>query len=200
GFHARVPGTPSQARRASVRPERAPRRSLSVLPVGRGLAARHRRRISEGRRRGAPDPERGAARGHRDPRAGIPDRRCDRVREPGAPGRRARSRGVAPRAPPMGLALEARDVVLSYRQPAGTPPVVALALPHFAVGAGDVVGVTGPSGSGKTSLLAVLAAIERPDTGRVAWGDQDVTALSEAGRDRWRQRRVGFVFQEFNLL
>jgi len=100
----------------------------------------------------------------------------------------------------MGLALEARDVVLSYRQPAGTPPVVALALPHFAVGAGDVVGVTGPSGSGKTSLLAVLAAIERPDTGRVAWGDQDVTALSEAGRDRWRQRRVGFVFQEFNLL
>jgi putative ABC transport system ATP-binding protein len=100
----------------------------------------------------------------------------------------------------MGLALEVRDAVLTYRQAPGAPPVVALSLPHFTLASGDVVGVTGPSGSGKTSLLAVLAALERPDTGRVVWGDQDVASLGEAERDRWRRLRVGFVFQEFNLL
>jgi len=100
----------------------------------------------------------------------------------------------------MGLALEVRDVALTFRQAPGAPPVVALSLPHLTIGAGEVVGVTGPSGSGKTSLLAVLAALERPDGGQVVWGDQDVVSLREAERDRWRRQRVGFVFQEFNLL
>jgi putative ABC transport system ATP-binding protein len=100
----------------------------------------------------------------------------------------------------MGLPLEVRNVALAFRQGPGAPPVVALSLPHFTIGTGDVVGITGPSGSGKTSLLSVLAALERPDTGTVRWGDQDVASLREAERDRWRRGRVGFVFQEFNLL
>src|SRR5262245_25104065 len=100
----------------------------------------------------------------------------------------------------MGLALDIRDVTLTFREAAGAPSVVALALPHFAMASGDIVGITGPSGSGKTSLLSVLAALERPDSGKVVWGDEDVAALGEAARDRWRRHRVGFVFQEFNLL
>jgi putative ABC transport system ATP-binding protein len=100
----------------------------------------------------------------------------------------------------MGLALEVRDVTLTFPQAPGTPPVVALSFPRFVLASGDVVGITGPSGSGKSSLLSVLAAIERPDTGQVVWGNQDVASLREAERDRWRRRRVGFVFQEFNLL
>jgi len=100
----------------------------------------------------------------------------------------------------MGLALEVRDVTLAFRQAAGAPPVLALSVPHLALAAGDVVGVTGPSGSGKTSLLAVLAALERPNSGQVVWGERDVATLGEAERDRWRRQHVGFVFQEFNLL
>jgi len=100
----------------------------------------------------------------------------------------------------MGLALDIRDVTLTFREAAGAPSVVALALPHFTMASGDIVGITGPSGSGKTSLLSVLAALERPDSGKVVWGNEDVAALGEAARDRWRRHRVGFVFQEFNLL
>ena len=75
-----------------------------------------------------------------------------------------------------------------------------LEVPSFNVAAGELVGITGPSGSGKTSLLHVLAALERPQRGVVRWDHIDVVALSEAERDRWRRRTVGFVFQDFHLI
>jgi putative ABC transport system ATP-binding protein len=65
---------------------------------------------------------------------------------------------------------------------------------------GAVVAFTGPSGAGKTTLLHAIAGLVRPDAGRVCWGDLDVTALPEAGRDRWRRDTVGLVFQDFQLL
>src|SRR5262249_8224792 len=100
----------------------------------------------------------------------------------------------------MGLALGAPRLALTFLRAPGARRVVALPLAHCALRAGEVIGITGPSGSGKTSLLAVLAALERPDGGQVVWGNQDVASLGEAARDRWRRNRVGFVFQEFNLL
>ena len=70
----------------------------------------------------------------------------------------------------------------------------------FVVEPGAVVAITGPSGAGKTTLLHAVAGLVKPDTGTVSWGDLDVTALSEAGRDRWRRNTVGLVFQDFHLL
>jgi putative ABC transport system ATP-binding protein len=57
-----------------------------------------------------------------------------------------------------------------------------------------VVAITGASGSGKTTLLHAIAGLVRADTGTVAWGDLDLTRLSEPARDRWRLHTVGLVF------
>lgn len=70
----------------------------------------------------------------------------------------------------------------------------------FVVEPGAVVALTGPSGAGKTTLLHAVAGLVSPDAGMVSWGDLDVTALREAGRDRWRRDSVGLVFQDFQLL
>jgi putative ABC transport system ATP-binding protein len=60
--------------------------------------------------------------------------------------------------------------------------------------------IMGPSGSGKTTLLQCAAALTRPDSGRVAIGATEVTGMSERRLARLRRRRIGFVFQSFNLL
>ncbi len=60
--------------------------------------------------------------------------------------------------------------------------------------------ITGASGSGKTTFLNIVSGILAPDAGRVRVADVEITGLSEAGRDRFRARNIGFVFQTFNLL
>jgi putative ABC transport system ATP-binding protein len=76
----------------------------------------------------------------------------------------------------------------------------ALRVPEFTVENGERVAVIGPSGSGKTTLLHVIAGIELPQTGRVAVGGSDWSALAEAERRSLRIQRIGLVFQEFELL
>jgi putative ABC transport system ATP-binding protein len=68
------------------------------------------------------------------------------------------------------------------------------------VPAGGAVVLSGPSGSGKSTLLNVVAGLHTPDAGTVLVGDTRIDALSETGRDRFRARHVGYVFQTFNLL
>jgi putative ABC transport system ATP-binding protein len=58
----------------------------------------------------------------------------------------------------------------------------------------------GRSGSGKTTLLHIIAGISRPDAGSVVIDGLDITRLAEAGRDRFRADKIGYVFQTFNLL
>jgi putative ABC transport system ATP-binding protein len=63
------------------------------------------------------------------------------------------------------------------------------------VAEGEVLAVMGPSGSGKSTLLHCLAGILAPDEGRVAYGDRDVTAMSDTERSALRRTDFGFIFQ-----
>jgi putative ABC transport system ATP-binding protein len=65
---------------------------------------------------------------------------------------------------------------------------------------GELVAVAGPSGSGKSTLLNLLGALDEPDAGRVRFDGADLAAASEAERTLLRRRRLGFVFQSFNLI
>jgi putative ABC transport system ATP-binding protein len=70
----------------------------------------------------------------------------------------------------------------------------------LAVAAGEAVAVMGPSGSGKSTLLNLIAGLDRPTTGTVLVAGQRIDSLSETGLARYRRRRVGMIFQFFNLL
>jgi lipoprotein-releasing system ATP-binding protein len=68
------------------------------------------------------------------------------------------------------------------------------------VAAGETVAVTGPSGSGKTTLLNLLGALDRPTAGSIAIGGREITGLEAAGACAFRNRSLGFVFQQHHLL
>ncbi|HEY3505747.1 MAG TPA: ABC transporter ATP-binding protein [Actinocatenispora sp.] len=68
------------------------------------------------------------------------------------------------------------------------------------ISAGEAVAVMGPSGSGKSTLLNMVAGLDRPSTGSVSVMGENLDALGEGALARYRRRRVGMVFQFFNLL
>src|SRR5687768_15843548 len=75
-----------------------------------------------------------------------------------------------------------------------------LQIPRFVVASGEQMVLVGGSGCGKTTLLHVIAGISRADSGSIRLDGVDVSTLSEAGRDRYRAAKLGYVFQTFNLL
>jgi putative ABC transport system ATP-binding protein len=92
--------------------------------------------------------------------------------------------------------VEVVDVVKSYPG-AG---VQALRGVSVAFAAGTFCAVMGPSGSGKSTLLHCAAGLDRPDTGRVLLAGQEIGGLREPRLTQARRRRVGFVFQSYNLM
>jgi len=68
------------------------------------------------------------------------------------------------------------------------------------VGGGVFASVVGPSGSGKTTLLGIMGGLERPSSGRVEFDGRDLTALDDRRLSDYRNRRVGFIHQMFNLI
>lgn len=70
----------------------------------------------------------------------------------------------------------------------------------FAIAPGSTAAVVGASGSGKSTLLSLLAGLDSPSSGRVLLDGEDLSALDEDGRAAVRARKVGFVFQNFQLL
>lgn len=94
--------------------------------------------------------------------------------------------------------LEARKVVKVYG--AGASEVSALHGVDLAVEAGEFVAIMGPSGCGKSSLLHLLGGIDLPTRGQVVLEGVDLAEVSDDQRAVIRRRRLGFVFQAFNLL
>ena len=95
--------------------------------------------------------------------------------------------------------LQLKDVQKSYVEPDGTRLPI-LDIRDFQLAAGEQMVLVGRSGSGKTTLLHVISGISRPDSGMVQIDGLDITRLAEAGRDRFRADKIGYVFQTFNLL
>jgi putative ABC transport system ATP-binding protein len=76
----------------------------------------------------------------------------------------------------------------------------ALADVHLEIREGEYVAINGPSGCGKTTLLSILGLLDTPSDGSYLLEDKPVANLSPAERARIRNRRIGFVFQAFNLI
>jgi len=94
--------------------------------------------------------------------------------------------------------IEVRNVTKSYAQ--GDTAMKALDGVDLDVHRGELMLLMGPSGSGKTTLLSVMGCILRPTTGAVRVLGEDITRLPEAALPAVRRDRIGFVFQQFNLL
>ncbi|MCA9180906.1 MAG: ABC transporter ATP-binding protein [Planctomycetales bacterium] len=95
--------------------------------------------------------------------------------------------------------LQTTDLSKTFSLPDGSRLPV-LDIPSFSIAAGEQVVLIGESGGGKTTLLHCIAGIVPPDSGSILIDGIEVTRLSEAGRDRVRAAKLGYVFQTFNLL
>jgi putative ABC transport system ATP-binding protein len=98
----------------------------------------------------------------------------------------------------MRTILRAEDLVMTYRI-AGGVDVQALRGVSMEVEEGEFLAIMGPSGCGKSTMLHLLGGLLTPTSGRILIDEEDLTAASDAQRTDIRRRKIGFVFQRFNL-
>jgi len=96
--------------------------------------------------------------------------------------------------------LAAKSLYMIYRSKAEHASVVALKGISFDLDEGEFVAVVGSSGSGKTSLFQILGGVMRPTAGSVIFEGEDITKKTEENLTVFRRSKIGFVFQEGNLL
>ena len=70
----------------------------------------------------------------------------------------------------------------------------------FSIDKGEFIGIMGPSGSGKTTLLNCISTIDKVTTGSIEIDGEDITRLRGKNLDKFRMNKLGFIFQDFNLL
>jgi len=94
--------------------------------------------------------------------------------------------------------VELIEVTKVYELPRGS--IKALDNVTTSIEAGEFISVMGPSGSGKTTLLNIIGCLDTPTRGRVVIGGEDINGLDDNQLTRLRRDKIGFVFQQFNLI
>jgi len=95
--------------------------------------------------------------------------------------------------------IQLQDIKKKYRTGPGAE-VQALRGVSLTIEQGEFVAIMGPSGCGKSTLMNILGTLDRPDSGNYRLQGEDVAVLDDKALSRLRNRRIGFVFQSFNLL
>ena len=96
------------------------------------------------------------------------------------------------------MKIEARELSKIYGN--GENRVVALDKVNLEIDINDFISIMGPSGSGKSTLLHLLSGLDRPTSGSLTYDGRDIYSLSDKELSTFRRRRIGFIFQQFNLL
>lgn len=98
----------------------------------------------------------------------------------------------------LGNVLELQDVRRTFSL--GHTTVQALRGINLRISSGEMVAVWGPSGSGKSTLMNVIGLVDTPSSGKVIFEGKDISRLSDNELADYRNRKIGFVFQSFNLV
>ena len=98
----------------------------------------------------------------------------------------------------MTYAIETEDLVKEYRQ--GENTLRVLDKVNIKIETGEFMAIMGPSGSGKSTLLNMLGALDRPTSGKVVIGGIDIAGLDDNQLANLRNKELGFIFQQFNLI
>lgn len=100
----------------------------------------------------------------------------------------------------MSTILEGKNITKRYASESGNGTLSVLEGTSIAIEKGSVVTVVGASGSGKSTLLHILGGLDRPDSGAVLWNNESIYGMDQEALARFRNKKLGFVFQFHHLL
>ena len=96
------------------------------------------------------------------------------------------------------MTIEAKELSKIYGT--GESRVTALHKANLKITSGDFISIMGPSGSGKSTLLHLLSGLDRPTSGSLTYDGKEIYSFTDKELSAFRRQRIGFIFQQFNLL
>ncbi len=96
------------------------------------------------------------------------------------------------------MVIKGKDLSKIYEM--GANKVIALNKANLDIASGDFISIMGPSGSGKSTLLHIMSGLDSPTSGTVTFDEKDIYQIKDVELAAFRRRRIGFIFQQFNLL